>query len=329
VAVIARIIRARGGFLRRRDILALGYFDAHLRAELKVGHIFRVRHGWYSVPDAPAAGVRAIRVGGRLTGIAALETYGLRVPRRAAIDVVVPRGACRLRNMINRWERLTADDPVRTTWTDPPRYSTDPAQWRASVDDALLFILRTESRDVAVACCSAVARHKGWAPERMDALFARAPSRVRGWRCVVGWQDDSHGETFVRLWLGDAHVPWIPQPWIARVGRPDGEISPNRYVEVDGGQHDPTWTGEGPSTWEHDHDRDTTLAALGKGVLRFTYRQLYTDWRRCLAAIERARADDLELIAHRRRHPLPPRSTHRKRRRSIRDGPPDPVPLSV
>jgi len=41
-----RIIRHRGWFLRRRDLLALGYTDAGLRAALGVRRIFRVRQGW-------------------------------------------------------------------------------------------------------------------------------------------------------------------------------------------------------------------------------------------------------------------------------------------
>ncbi|MCU1550180.1 MAG: hypothetical protein JWR36_740 [Glaciihabitans sp.] len=318
---IARAIRARGGFLRRRDLLRIGYFDAHIRAELANGRIFRVRHGWYSVPDAPPTAILAVRVGGRLTGIAAIETYGLRVPKRTAIDVCVPRGACRLRSPLSRHERLSDDEPVITHWTGPPRYSTDPAVWRVSLDEALLLVLATEPRDIAVACCSAVARYKGWPPARMDAVFAKAPQRVQKWRELVCALDDSHGETFVRLWLTDARVPWQSQPRVDGVGRLDGRVSPHVYVEVDGGQHDPEWTGEGASTYENDHDRDTTMAILGNSVQRYTYRQLYSDWPRCLAAIQRARRDDLELIARRQRHPSPPRSLNRKRRRSARDGP--------
>ena len=92
-----RHIRRRGLFLRRRDLLAHGYTDDDIRAALELGVIFRVRQGWYSVPDAPPAGVHAVRVGGRLTGISALESYGLRVPRRALVHVAVPINACRLR----------------------------------------------------------------------------------------------------------------------------------------------------------------------------------------------------------------------------------------
>jgi hypothetical protein len=153
----------------------------------------------------------------------------------------------------------------------------------------------------------------------MDAIFARAPVRVRRWRPLVCRLDDSHGETFVRLWLGDAGIPWMSQPAVLDVGRLDGKVAPNTFVEIDGGQHDPTWTGGDPTNWEHDHDRDTTVVIGGGNVLRYTYRQLYTDWPRVLAAISRARSDDLELCARRLRHPSLPRAVNRKRRSSSPD----------
>jgi hypothetical protein len=313
---IARVIRSRGGFQRRRDLRALGYTDAALRAALAAGTIFRVRHGWYAVPDAPEAAIRAVRVGGRLTGVAALETYGLRVPRRPRADLVVPRGAARLRSPENRRARLVAADGIRVHWVDGVRRGIPTASWRVSVDDALLLVLQTEGRDVAVAVASAVARYKKWSANRMDAVFARAPARARAWRDLVGWTDDAHGETFVRLWLRTEGIPWESQPYVAGVGWLDGRVGPNCYVEVDGGQHDAGWTGPGESTFEKDHDRDTTMATLGKGVLRFTYRQLYADWPRCVAAINRMRLNDLELMARRRQRPVPPRGFAKKLRKS-------------
>src|SRR5690554_2894244 len=115
---VSRAIRRHGMFLRRRDLLGLGYLDRHIRYELGQRRIFRVRQGWYSVPDAPESAVLAVRVGGRLTGVSALETYGLRVPRRPQLHVAVPVGACRLRKPLDRYRRLTTRDPVRVHWVD-------------------------------------------------------------------------------------------------------------------------------------------------------------------------------------------------------------------
>jgi hypothetical protein len=108
----------------------------------------------------------------------------------------------------------------------------------------------------------------------------------------------------------------MSQPVVVGVGRLDGKVAPHTFVEIDGGQHDPSWTGGDATNWEHDHDRDTTVVGGGGHVLRYTYRQLYTDWPRVLAAIARARSDDLELCARRLWHPSRPRALSRKRRRT-------------
>ena len=310
---IERVIRRHGLFLRRRDLLALGFSDGQLRWALRTRRIFRVRQGWYSLPEAPAAAVRAVRVGGRLTSLSALESYGLRVPRRGNLHVSVPSTACRLRSPTNRRERLNSSAAVTVHWS--PR-SLGGSAWRVSVAEALHVVLATETRDVAVACCSAALHHKLVTPRLLDAVFAQSPDRVQHWRALVSAADESHGETFVRLWLGDAGVPCEQQPRIPGVGRLDFRLGRRLYFEVDGGQHDPEWTGDSPSTYEHDHDRDTSAAILGDRVMRVTYRQLYSDWPRVLAAIERAIADDAGLSAYRRRHPYRPR-TQRKRRRSL------------
>lgn len=310
---IERSIRRGGLFLRRRDLLALGFTDPQIKSALARRRIFRVRHGWYSVPDAPEPAIRAVRVGGRLTSVSALESYGLRVPRREFVHVAVPGTASRLRRPDDRYQRLASADRVRVHWDD--RRVGGGTVWRVSIDDALLAVLVEEPRDIAVACCSAVMHHKKLGPIRLDAIFRRAPARVQCWRGLVSALDESHGETFARLWLMDAGVQLEQQVAVRGVGRLDFKVGPHTYVEIDGGQHDPNWTGEGVSTWANDHDRDTTMAIEGDTVLRYIYRQLYGDWPRVLASIERTIADDLALTALRLRHPFRPR-VRRKRRRS-------------
>lgn len=310
VQVIEGVIRSRGFFLRRRDLLALGYSDGAIRGALRAKRIFRVRQGWYSIPSAPPSAVLAVRVGGRLTSFSALQSFGLRVPRQPYLHVAVKRTDCRLRRAIDRRARLLSGDPVVVHWTDTAVSGTS---WRVSIGDALLAVLATESRDTAIACCSAALRHKRITSHALAAVFARAPERVRGWAKLCSALDESHGETFVRLWFMDAGVRCEQQAHIPGVGYLDFRVGPNSYVEVDGGQHDPEWTGDSPSSWERDHDRDTTVGILGGRTQRYTYRQLYTDWPRVLAAVERMVADDLALAALRRRRPYRP--VKRKRRR--------------
>ena len=308
---VAQTIRRRGHFLRRRDLLAAGFTDAHLRHALNQKSIFRVRHGWYSVPDAPEAGIRAVRVGGRLTALSALESYGMIVPRPATLHVAVRPTASRLRSPADRRVRLTRFAGVTVFWTD--RGGSSP--WRVSVGDALLAILATEPRDVAVAACSAALHMRALRGWELDLVFDRAPARVRRWRSLVSTLDESHGETFTRLWLGDAGIACTQQVHVAGVGWLDFRLRENLYVEVDGGHH-----GE-PGQWREDHERDLATALLGGRTIRITYPQLLGNWPAVLAAIERAIADADALAVRRRAHPYRPRP-QRKRRRSAAERPP-------
>lgn len=346
MAPIDQLIRRNDFFLRRRDLLAAGFVDGQIRGALEARQIFRVRHGWYSVPDAPPEAIRAVRVGGRLTSISALLSYGLRVPRRELLHVAVVATACRLRDPDDRWCRLgggrgavgvgalgsagvsragvlpsgvhrVAVSPVRVHWVDRP--AEGPRRggtiWRVSLADAVVAVLLSESRDIAVACCSAVLRHRRLSAAQLGEVFRRAPERVRCWQALVSALDDSHGETFARLWMLDAGIRFEQQPHVAGVGRLDFRIGPHSFLEIDGAQHDPRWTGEGESSWSGDLDRGLTLATRGDRVLRVGYRQLYGEWPRIVAAIERAVVDDQALDARRRRHPYRERA-RRKRRRS-------------
>jgi very-short-patch-repair endonuclease len=161
-----------------------------------------------------------------------------------------------------------------------------------SIDDALLAALVEEPRDIAVACASAVMRHERWPPERMDAVFRQAPPEVLRWRGLVSMLDDSHGETLFRLWSLDAGFVFAQQVVVAGIGRFDFQVGPHTFVEVDGGQHDPNWSDPQSSSWEKDHEWDTSMAIIGNRVLRYTYRQLYRDFPRVLQAVRRAIEDD-------------------------------------
>lgn len=343
---VDHVIRRHGYFLRRRDLLALGYTDGDLRVALAQKRIFRARQGWYSVPDAPEAGVRAVRIGGRLTSLSALESLGIPVPRQPRLHVAVKGTASRLRDPVDRRMRLRPRSDVVVHWIDGSGHRIDGhghghgsrwfddrhrgdarrdersaargTPWRVSVGDALLAVLITETRDVAVACLGATLQARLVTRATLEAVFARAPKRVRGWSALVSGLDESHGETFFRLWFADAGHSSEQQVHIPGVGRFDNRVSPHVYVEIDGAQHDPSWSGDTASSWLNDLDRDAAMAIRGDRVLHIGYRQLYTAWPTVLAAIERAMVDDAALVARRRRHPYRPRA-QRKRRRSERN----------
>jgi very-short-patch-repair endonuclease len=297
---LAHVLRKAGYFLRRRDLLALGYTDKQISASLASCAIFRVRQGWFSVPDAPSAGVMAVRVGGRLTGLSALESMGLPVPRQPRIHVAVPPTGSRLRAPDDRRLRLNVPSDVTVHWDDKGEGGNS---WRVSAADSLLAVLRVAPRDVALACCGLALQRKLISERQLEVVFAHAPQRVQPWQVLVSALDEAHGETYFRLLLAYSHIPCTQQVHINGVGRFDFRLTPHLFVEIDGAQHDPSWKGGSPSSWADGLDRDAAMAAKGIRVLHFGYRQLYVDQPAILAAIERSLADDAYLAAWRRSHP--------------------------
>ena len=295
----------------------MGFTDASLRSALARGAIFRVRHGWYSIPGVDGRAVRAVRVGGRLTALSALETHGIRVPR-GALSIAVPPNANRLRSPTDRRSRLRPRE-VSIAWVDQ---GSGRSSWRVPLPDALLAVLVSEPREVAIACCSAALNLRLISARALERIFERAPSRCRRWMPLVSSLDESHGETWFRVHYRESWRDCTQQIAVPGIGRFDFRVSAHVYVEIDGGQHDPAWTGDDGSSWEHDLDRDAAMAIRGDRVLHFGYRQLYSAWPTVLAAIDRAVADDAALAARRRRHPYRPRGAQRKRRRSAAVEPP-------
>ncbi len=294
-------LSAHGRIARRRDLLAAGYTDHRIRAALSQGAVFRIRHGWYGTPDLHDTVRRVIRVGGQLTGTAALSMRGLFLPRVDVLEVAVPRNAARLRSPENSRRRLAAGLPVRIHWVSGPRARIPPRSWLADDDAALDVVLRTAGRELAIAACDGLVRYRGWTPGRLDKAFARAPERVRTWRSLVDGRADSWGETFARLRLRDAGVPCRPQADVPGAGAYDLQVSKRVYLEVDGAQHDEEWTGGEPGRFQRDHVKDLVLAALGGRVIRIGYPQLLDDWELCLAAIRRAIEDDQAREPRKRR----------------------------
>lgn len=290
---VVRHLRDRGPFARRADLLKAGCTDTDIRRALADRRVFRVRHGWYALPGTPDLAVRAVRVGGRVTGIAALRSYGLQLPRPAVVDLAVPATAARLRRPHLSRERLHSADGVRIRWVDPPRGGRDPASWRSSEGEALAVVLATEARELAVAACDGLIRYRGWTPRRIQDAMALAPARVRAWASLVDGRADSWGETAVRLRLRDAGLDFEPQAEVPGVGRLDGRIGPRTFVEVDGAQHTEFWAGDDGDWFEKDRLRDALVASLGGRVLRITYPMFRDHWELFLVAARRTVASDL------------------------------------
>ncbi|WP_308468150.1 type IV toxin-antitoxin system AbiEi family antitoxin domain-containing protein [Rathayibacter soli] len=303
---IPAAIRKNGLFQRRRDLLALGYSDFQIRKELHAGRIIRVRQGHYSLPDAVPDALKAVRIGGRLTGLSALKTYGHWAPKTDKLHVVVPSDARALRSATDKQVRFSTLKKEKAkqfaiSWTDDATLSRSPSPWRVSVVDALVHVLRTADRETAIVCLDSAlnvqqrtdegkSHLEGISPAQLDEVFARAPARVQPWRADVDGRAQSGGETKFRLACEEAGIHFVPQSPVPGVEHHDGRIGPHTYVELNSVEHHLN-----VEQFEEDHRRQAQSTLWGNRVLNFTNKQVKDDWDFCLDVMSQALAEDAAL----------------------------------
>ncbi|TFD00898.1 hypothetical protein E3T28_07305 [Cryobacterium sinapicolor] len=284
---LTRDIVDHGLFVKRAALRARGWSDGSLRGAVSRGTIVRVRTGWYSVPSAPQPAVEAFRIGGRLTGLSCLTSYGIWTPATGKLHVSVPSAARGLRRPTDMRARLDVLDGVRcrVTWSDEAIDGRGDCVWRTGVREALVHILNNHDRVTAIVCLDAALHSAqengvGIVLDDLDWIFARAPLRVQPWRHEVDGRAAAGGETEFRLKALAAGIPFVPQPFVTGVGRLDGQIGPSTFVEIDGKDwHDDSLA------FEADRERDLLVASKNGRTLRFSYALLRKQWGLCVRAM--------------------------------------------
>jgi hypothetical protein len=104
-ALIARL----GGIATTGELQAHGFTAEIIAAFVAHRQVIRIRRGWYTTPDVDPAVIAAIRVGGRLGCISALEHHGVMLPLSTELHVSVDAGSSRLRlpseGVVLHWSR--------------------------------------------------------------------------------------------------------------------------------------------------------------------------------------------------------------------------------
>lgn len=278
----ALIVARNGGALDRPRLRELGATDHDLRRALKAGTLNRPRRGWYSTWPEGDPRFRAMRVGGRLTGLSAIEALGGWVLGRHPLHVAVPTNAARLRSQWRRevpWADARPDGVV-VHWV---RASADRGESTGVVPilEALELVCRVEPLEQAVAAIdwalasgridridrAALAERLG----PLSALVARADERC-----------ESLPESLARSRLRAAGLQVTSQVrWSAGLERIDLVVEGVVALEVDGEEFH-------RDTFEKDRWRDLALTGAGYHALRPSARQVFGHWPAVQAAVERA-----------------------------------------
>lgn len=272
----------RGGVAATHELLTDGHTSHSLTRAVRRGEVIRARQGHYCVPQLSEQQTRALRVGGRLTGLAAASELGLWTPRSHELRVAVGTNARGLRSPDNARARLSkrADAATRASWT-PPR----PRGTRSLVDplECVLHVARRHPAATAFAVIESALQQGVISRSEWRRGLRTLPTAQRRALGSADSASESGGESLLRFRVLALGFELRQQVAVPNVGDVDFLIGDGLVIEVDGAQFHTA-----RDDFEEDRRRDAVLAAAGYRVLRFSYTQVLKRWPEVEAAIRAA-----------------------------------------
>ena len=311
MATVAELVKSLGGMAQKRQLARRGARDHHLTAAVQRGEVIRARQGWYTTLPPTDERVRAVRVGGRLTGISALIAMGCWVLGKHPLHVSVNRNSARLRSPGNRFQPIERAEVHNVVlhwdgWETRERGST----MAVSLVDALVRVVRDEPLEVAVAALD-WACHTGQI-DRID--FERVLLMLpRNKRAIAHWVDEgceSLPESLARTRLRLSGHKVVSQVLLGDFQRIDLVVDGCVAIEVDGEEFH-------REHFARDRSKDLDITNRKLHAIRPTASAVFREWSRVAMAIESAiaaRASGfvaVDIVAG----PPPPRPSPGKPRR--------------
>lgn len=273
-------------FWTTQQLLAAGKTQHDLAEAVRDGTLLKPRRGHYAAPDAAPELVRSVRVGGVATATTAAPHHGVWAPPDEVLHVYVAGDATRLRSPNDASMPLTADrDVVCVHWGIRSGPETWPRLDIASPLTMLEHAFECRPAEHALAMLDSALHERLIRTDDLPALTARVPAGKRGVVRLADSRAESGLESIVRYLLFLAGIVADVQVDIPGVGRVDLLIGGWLIIELDGR----AFHSEARA-FSRDRDRDAAAAGLRYRTLRFTYKQVMTEWPVVLTAVRAALA---------------------------------------
>jgi very-short-patch-repair endonuclease len=282
MSIVAQWVESLGGFAQKQQLVRLGASDHALTDAVRRGSVRRARQGWYSTVPVRDPRFRAVRCGGRLTGLSAIRALGGWVlEREGVLHVSLPPNASRLRSPRNRRVRLRPRrHAVHLHWDDAELLSRGESSI-VSLHDALVRTVLDEELETAVAALD-WALHIGRVDRYdLDRVIRALPERLRD---IQHWVDaaceslpESLARTRLRM-LGHRVTTQVP---IVGAQRIDLVVDQVVGLETDGDEFHAL-------RFLKDRQKDIDITLAGFVPLRLPAQVVFWDWPRALAAIRAA-----------------------------------------
>ena len=286
MADIAAIVAHLGGMAQKQQLVTRGARDLDLTMAVRRREVVRVRNGWYTTMDETDDAVRAVRVGGRLTGISAIAARGGWVLRRPAqLHVSIPVNSARLRTATNRFRRLdvAVKGRVALHW-DSRDLSERGTATSVGLLDALFRVALDEDWETAIAAFD-WALHTGQIEMfDVEVLALQLPARLRQ---LPNWVDaacESLPESLARTRLRlNGHTVRSQVRVGDQLDRIDLVVDEAVAVETDGEEFH-------IARFEPDRSKDLDITIDGWHGIRPAANHVFHDWPRVYRAVTSALA---------------------------------------
>jgi len=268
---VTSIIR-HGGVANLSELRKDGVPEAARIIALRSGEIYRVRNGWFSVPNADQDLVRAARVGGRLSCVSLLKTRGVWLMPDDRLHVAVASNAARLRSPGDKGVRLDVADPsVAVHWSHfdsaPPRNAA-----QDTITAAIGHIVLCAPTAHALVAIDSALNLKLLTMTELRGILSELPPSYLSIAELADGRAQSGLETLARSGLLGRRVRVRIHVEIQGVGQVDCLVGDRVIVELDSRSH------HLGVNYEKDRTRDLHAIERGYIVLRVSYHRVMTDW---------------------------------------------------
>jgi very-short-patch-repair endonuclease len=276
---ITESVRHRGGLAATFELHEDGHTRRGIARAVQGGSIVRVRQGWFAITGIDPPLLEAVRVGGRLTGLSALEVQGFWSYPTADLHVAVHPHDARLRTRLDKTRRLSeaARPATCVHWR---RTSRAGSPFMLAPVDCIEDVLGCQEPLVVTAVADSVLFKRPDLRGAWDAFVASAAACHSSFLRAIDGVCESGTESIFWFRTRPLGLQITRQVRIPGVGRVDFRIGPRLVVEVDGATYHTD-----PEAFERDRHRDAQLSALGYRVLRFSYYQVMYAWAEVEAAL--------------------------------------------
>ena len=275
---ITESVRRRGGLAATFELYEDGHTRRGLASAVHSGSIVRVRQGWFALKGTHPILLEAVRVGGRLTGLSALELQGFWSYPTDDLHVAVHPHDARLRTRLDKTRRL-ADSPEPATCVHWREHAAGSRFMLAPVE-CLADVIACQTPDVVTAVADSVLFKRPRLVAEWNELVAGAAQCHQSHLAAVDGVCESGTESIFWFRTKKFGLTIARQVHIPGIGRVDFRVGPKLIIEVDGAAYHTD-----PVAFHRDRHRDAVLSALGYRVLRFSYRQVLYAWPEVEAAL--------------------------------------------